>query len=143
MQRLFCLLCCLIVLTGCESEIGTIDLSKNHTGAIQLHLEKNEELQIWTRMDIEYKELPLMVYDFRFMQGDQTLINGGNDPLAAEPKKDEVKKQIEGINQWSFYGKLEGTFIAPKDTIFTIQTALIKNNSPELKINQAEIVFVK
>lgn len=143
MKKLFFLITVSLFLFSCDEEIGRLDLTKNNTGEIEFELEKDREVKIWTDMDIEYKEKPLFVYDFEFYRGEEFLLKGGTDPLTTTNNKDEELTTKEGITHWKFYGKLEGNFIPKSDGVYTFKTTFIKNNKPDLKINKAEIVFVK
>ncbi|MBL4593884.1 MAG: hypothetical protein JKX68_08725 [Flavobacteriales bacterium] len=132
-----------ILLFSCEKEIGRIDLTQNDTVIIEFDLEKDREVKFWTNLDIEYKEKPLFVYDFEFYKGDEYLLKGGTDPLITINNRDEELTVVNGITHWKFYGRLDGSFIPKSDGRFIFKTTFIRNNTPDLKINKAEIVFIK
>lgn len=132
-----------VLLFSCEEEIGRLDLTQNNTGEIQFELEKDREVKFWTNIDIEYKEKPLFVYDFEFYKGDEYLLKGGSDPLVTMNNKDEVLTTKNGITHWKFYGKLDGNFVPKSDGKYTFKATFVRNNRPDLKINKAEIVFIK
>ena len=131
------------LLISCEEEIGRLDLTHKNLGELSFELEKHQEVKIWTNMDIEYQEKPLFVYDFEFYKGKEFLLKGGTDPLVTTNNKNETLITKNGITHWKFYGKLDGNFIPKADGNYTFKVAFIKNNSPDLKINKAELVFVK
>jgi hypothetical protein len=143
MKKLLIIMFPALLLISCEKEIGKIDLTKNNVGEITFELEKDREVKFWTNMDVEYKKKPLFVYDFEFYKGDEYLLKGGTDPLATVNNKDETITIKDSITHWKFYGKLEGSFIPKSDGIYTFKTTFIKNNKPDLKVNKAEIVFLK
>ena len=142
MRRVFFILIS-ILLFSCEEEIGRLDLIQNKTVEIEFELEKDREVRFWTNIDIEYKEKPLFVYDFEFYKGDEYLLKGGTDPLVTMNNKEESLITKDGITHWKFYGKLDGNFIPKSDGVYTFKTTFVRNQKPGLKINKAEIVFVK
>ena len=111
--------------------------------SIQLRGEKNKQIDLYVDCDMEYTQPPVMVMDFEFYKGKNQRLKGGLDPLVASPKTNEIKTKLNGVTHWKFYGKLEGNFIPPSDTIFTIYPTLIKNNHPDLVINKFELVLVE
>lgn len=128
---------------SCTTEIERVDLVKNKHINIQVDCEKHRQIDFYLDCDIEYTELPMMVVDFEFYNGENQILKGGLDPLLASPKEKEVKTEMDGVTHWKFYGKLEGNFIPPSDGLFTIKPTLIKNNHPDLKVNKFELVLVK
>ncbi len=139
----FTLLLIPLLLISCEQEIGRLDLTQKNSGEISFDLEKHREVKIWTRMDIEYLEKPLFVFDFEFYKGQEFLLKGGTDPLVTTNNKNESLITKDRITHWKFYGKLDGNFIPKEDGNYTFKITFIKNNHPDLKINKAEVVFVK
>ena len=132
-----------LMLVSCEQEIGRLNLLDSNSAEITFELEKDRVVNLYTTMDIEYKEKPLFVYDFEFYKGEKYLLKGGTDPLITTNKKDELLTVKDGITHWKYYGKLDGNFIPKSDGVYTFKITFIKNNKPNLKINKAEIVFVK
>lgn len=132
-----------IFLFSCTTEIERIDLVKSNNVFINVDCEKHRQIDFYLDCDIEYSEVPTMVMDFEFYKGEEQILKGGLDPLAISSRSNEVKTEIDGITHWKFYGKLEGNFIPPSDTIFTIHPTLIKNNHPNLKMNKFELVLVR
>lgn len=128
---------------SCQEELQRVDLIKNKTTSIEIECEKDRQIDFYLDCDIEYQEEPDMVMDFEFFKGEQQILKGGLDPLLASPKENESKTTINGITQWKFYGKLEGNFIPTGDTTFTIKPTLVFNQTPSLKFNKFELVFVR
>ena len=133
----------LIQCFSCQSELKRIDFSTQNTAVIELDCEKHRQIDFYLDCDIEFTEKPVMVMDFEFYKGKEQILKGGLDPLAASPKENENRIEANGITHWKFYGKLEGNFIPPADTTFTIKPTLIYNKGPELKINKFELVLVR
>lgn len=131
------------LLFSCQEELQRIDLIKNPTTTIGIVCEKDRQIDFYLDCDIEYQEEPSMVMDFEFFKGEQQILKGGLDPLAASPKENESKTSVNGITHWKFYGKLEGNFIPTGDTTFTIKPTLVFNQTPSLKFNKFELVFVR
>ena len=143
MGRVFILSCFFLLLISCQQEIQRIDLINTPTTAVAIDCEKDRQIDFYLECDIEFVEEPKMVMDFEFFKGEQQILKGGLDPLAASPKENETKVTANGVTKWKFYGKLEGNFIPTADTIFAIQPTLIYNPSPSLKFNKFELVFVR
>ena len=138
-----CLVVLSLLLLACEEEIGRLDLRSHNTEEIVFDLEKDREVKFWTEIDIEYREKPLFVYDFEFFKGEEFMLKGGTDPLVTMNNKNETLTTKDGVTHWKFYGRLDGNFVPKSDGIYTFKTTFVKNNKPDLKINKAEIVFVK
>ena len=133
----------LTFLFSCTEEIARIDLTKSASQSISLKCKKHRQIDFFLDADIEFSNNPEMVLDFEFYKGTQQILKGGLDPLKCSQLENESKTVKAGITRWKFHGKLEGNFIPPSDTIFTIYPTLIKNNSPSFKINKLELVFVR
>lgn len=141
--RIISLLFFSFLLFSCQEELQRVDLIKNHTTSINIECEKDRQIDFYLDCDIEFQEEPNMVMDFEFFKGQQQILKGGLDPLLASPKENESKTTVSGITHWKFYGKLEGNFIPTGDTTFTIKPTLVFNQSPSLKFNKFELVFVR
>lgn len=132
-----------LVLFSCSEEIARIDLTKLESQSISIACKKHRQIDFYLDCDMEYKVLPMMVLDFEFYKGNQQLLKGGLDPLNCTLLENESKTVENGITHWKFYGKLEGNFIPPSDTIFTIYPTLIKNKALDFKIHKFDLIFVK
>lgn len=133
----------LFLLFSCTEEIHREDFTKKNIAEISVECEKHRQIDFYLDCDMEYSELPTMVMDFEFYKGKEQILKGGLDPLEATPKNNESRVVTEGKTHWKFYGKLEGNFIPPSDTTFTIKPTLIYNQHPDLKINKFELVLVR
>jgi len=142
-MKLFISLLLILILFSCTEEVARIDLTRPESQSISIPCKKHRQIDFYLDADMEYKELPMMVLDFEFYKGTRQILKGGLDPLNCTLLKNESKTIENGITRWKFYGKLEGNFIPPSDTIFTIYPTLIKNNHPNLKIHKLDVVFVK
>jgi len=128
---------------SCTEEIARIDLTKLEQQSISIECEKHRQIDFYLDCDIEFAKYPEMVLDFEFYKGKEQILKGGLDPLNCKSFENEIKTVNNGITNWKFYGKLEGNFIPPSDTIFTIYPTLIKNKAPNFKIHKLELVFVR
>lgn len=133
----------ILLLFSCTEEITRIDLTKREQQSISIACEKHRQVDFYLDCDIEFKDYPEMVLDFEFYKGNKQLLKGGLDPLKCSSLENEIKTVNNEITHWKFYGKLEGNFIPPSDTIFTIYPTLIKNNNPDFKIHKLDLVFVR
>lgn len=133
----------LLCLFSCSEEIIRLDLVNPSSPSVNIECEKHRQVDFYLDGDIEFKDYPEMVLDFEFYKGNEQLLKGGLDPLKCSQLENEVKTVENGITHWKFYGKLEGNFIPPSDTIFTIYPTLIKNQTSDFKINKLELVFVR
>ncbi len=144
MKQVIFIIVFLLLISSCTKEIKRLDLHpKNPVTSVSIDCKKDRQIDFYLDCDIEFKEQPVMVMDFEFYKGDEQILKGGLDPLAASPKENESKTDANGITHWKFYGKLEGNFIPPSDTIFIIKPTLIYNQHPDLKINKFELVLVR
>lgn len=133
----------LFFLSSCTSEFQRIDLLQHNGEPVEVNCQKHRQIDFYLDCDMEFSELPEMVMDFEFYRGEEQILKGGLNPLAAKPMEREIKTIKEKITHWKFYGKLEGNFIPQSDTLFTIKPTLIKNYHPNLKINKFDLVFVR
>lgn len=143
MKNIITLLLMLVLFSCSQEEITRIDLTKDVVQVVNVKCEKHRQIDFYLDCDIEYKELPSMVLDFEFYQGQQQLLKGGLDPLNCTNLENESKVVTNGKTRWKFYGKLEGNFIPPSDTIFTISPTLVRNNAQGFKIHKMDLVFVR
>jgi len=132
-----------ISLLSCKKEVATANLLTTNYCEVKIPLEKDETITFWVDIDMEYENTPLIVYSFKFFEGDNFLFEGGLDPFNAIPKKDYKIEKLNNKTNISFKGKLEGNFNAKKDGIYIIKINLIKNNSPEFKLHRTLLTFIK
>lgn len=130
-------------LLSCSEEITRINLNNSSRPFVTIECEKHRQIDFYLDCDIEFKKYPEMVLDFEFYKGNEQILKGGLDPLDCSNLENEIKVLNNGITHWKFYGKLDGNFIPPSDTVFTIYPTLIKNNSEGFKIHKLELVFIK
>ncbi len=143
MKHLFLLLFTSFFLFSCDQEIGRVDLISSNSKELVFDLKKDETVSFYAEMDIEYKEKPLFVFNCEAYYNNNQLFVGGTDPLATSENKNEKFEVLNGITHWKFFGKLDGNLTVLQDGKYTIITTFVKNNKEDLKINKAEIVFVK
>ena len=133
----------IFLLLSCTTELARIDVSQNENIKIEVACKNDRQIDFYIDCDIEYTKVPTMVMDFEFFKGQEQVLKGGLDPLAATAKTNETKTKNGELTHWKFYGKLEGNFIPTADTVFTIKPILIKNNLPDLVIHKFELVLVR
>lgn len=132
----------LFILACTKKESPRLNLIATPPQQANLSCEKHHQIDFYLDCDIEFRQFPVMVLDFEFYKGNQQLMKGGTDPLKCTNITKESKKIKKGITRWKFYGKLEGNFIPPSDTIFNIVPTLIKNNQQDFIIHKMDLVFV-
>lgn len=133
----------LIALLSCKKEVATVNLLTTNYCEVKIPLKKDETITFWVDIDMEYENTPLIVYSFKFFEGNDFLFEGGIDPFNATPKKDYKIEKLNNITKVSFKGKLEGNFKAKKDGIYTVKINQIKNNAPEFKLHRTLLTFIK
>jgi len=132
-----------LFLFSCEQEIARVDLINDNSKEIVFELKKDETINFYTEMNIEYKEKPLFVFNCEAYYENSQLFQGGTDPLVTLENKNDKQDVINGVTHWKFFGKLDGDLKAIQDGKYTIKTTFIKNSEKGLKINKVEIVFIK
>ena len=131
-----------ILISSCKKEVR-VDLLSENGKEVFFNLEKDEIVNLYTEINITYKEKPLFVYHCSFKQDDLLMFEGGTDPLITIENEKEELKVIDGITHWKFFGKLDGNLTAKKDGVYSIKTTFLKNKQQDLKISKAEIVFTR
>lgn len=131
-----------LALFSCTTEIVRVNLLESPSPTLDVVCQKGDEIFFYLDADMEFDSHPMMVMDFEFYKGKQLLLKGGIDPLIGSAEKNEIKNN-NGVLHAEIYKKLEGSFVAPGDTIYTIRPTLVYNNTPNLKINKLELVFVR
>jgi hypothetical protein len=130
-------------LISCGKEDVRMDFLKKDSQAIQFQLEKGDVVNIYSEIDIQFNERPLFVYDFKFYCGDSLMYEGGTDPFETENNTLDTLLVENGISYLKLYGKLNGNMTAGKAALYTIKTTFIQSSNVDLKINKADIVFVR
>jgi hypothetical protein len=139
MIKLISFLFILLSFISCNRPDVKVNLLTNNSKEIQFQLEKGDVVNLYSNIDIEYKEKPLFVYHCQFYFEDSLLFEGGTDPLVI---KDTLLIE-NSLGVLKLYGKLDGNLTASKQGLYSIKTTFVKNKSIDLKINKAEIVFVR
>lgn len=123
---------------SCNEPVIRVDLLTNNSNEIHFQLEKRDVVNLYSDIDFEYTKKPLVVIHCQFYFKDCLLFEGGTDPLVINDTI-LIEKRNDGLK---LYGKLDGNLKATKDGVYSIKTRFVKNNSLDLKINKADIVFV-
>ncbi len=143
MRYIVSLLVVVLIMSSCQQDEIRMDLLQINQKNVEFELGAQEEIQFFADIDIEFRKKPDLVYHCDFYFEGKPLYSGGVDPLNTTDNLDDTLLVNDGITHWKFYGKLEGSLIGHQLGVYTIKTQLIKNNDPNLKINKADIVFVK
>lgn len=140
---IFSLVVFLFLFNGCCDKIAIFDLAKTKFFEQTIALKKGDVITFWTAIEADFKEEPLMVYSFKFFEGNQQLFEGGINPFNLSLKEEQLVKKRNDKTNLNLKGKLEGNFKPKKDGVYTIKVHLIKNNSPNFILHKAKVTFFK
>jgi len=143
MKRLYWIAISFLFFSCSQQESIRVDLLQNDQKKVAFELEFGEEVNFYADIDIEYKEEPVLVYHCDLLFNGESLYNGGVDPLVTVQNVYDTTSVENGITHRKFYGRLRGNLRGREDGVYAVITTLVKNNHPDLKINKADIVFVK
>tara|TARA_B100000809_G_scaffold220010_1_gene227502 strand:- start:1430 stop:1861 length:432 start_codon:yes stop_codon:yes gene_type:complete len=132
-----------ILLTSCKEEDVRVDLLNSYSNSVEFELDFDEVVNFYADIDIEYKEKPDLIYHCAFLRNGEPIFDGGVDALVTTDNLYDTLFVENGITHQKFYGKLKGNLTGERYGIYSVKTRLIKNNHPDLKINKADIVFVR
>jgi hypothetical protein len=143
----------IILFTGCSAltgeEVGRLPINQVSTDndnlivkEISLDLKKDEEIAIWSDIDIEYEGNVALRFKMDILK------NGANfgglviDPTDKNITIGEVRISLMDKTDWSFSGKNSEIKIE-EDGNYTFKGILVASENPTLKVNKAEIVLKK
>ncbi|MEO8069666.1 MAG: hypothetical protein ABI599_18360 [Flavobacteriales bacterium] len=140
-----------LLLTSCEAltgkEIGRIAVAAPSTdttnlviGETRLTLHKNDQVQVWSHMDLEYDGEMGMFWVLRLQRDNMVLQELQVDPMEKNITIGEVRTDLGGHTKWSFTGK-NATMSIPEDGNYTCTAILIASNPEALKLTKAELVL--
>ncbi len=139
-----------ILLASCSAifgeEIARIPINEvsSHDNMIMkevsVELTKDEEIAIWSDMDIEYEgnvelRFKLEIFKDGKLHGQLEL-----DPTEKHVSVNEVKTSINGKTDWRFEGK-NTKLRVEEDANYTFKGMLVASDNPTLVVNKAEIVL--
>jgi len=156
MRRLLSILILLVsltALTGCDAltgkEVGRLSINEISIDdnnlifkEISLDLKKDEEIGIWSDMDIEYEGDVALRFRIEILKNGENFGAFEIDPTDKNITIGEAKTSWMGKTDWSFFGKNSEVKIE-EDGNYTFKGILVASENPTLKITKAEIVLKK
>lgn len=107
-----------------------------------LELKKDEEIAIWSEMDMEYEGNVALIFRIEMLKNGESVGVMEVDPTDKNITIGEVQTSVLGKTDWSFSGKNTAITIE-EDGNYTFKGILVASDNPSLKINKAEVVFKK
>jgi len=152
MKRVLKLLAISLVLTGCDAltgkEVGRLQINQLSTEGnlvikeTTLDLKKDDEIGIWSDMDIEYEGDVALRFRVEIWKDGKKLGGFEVDPTEKKITIGEVKTTVMGKTDWSFSGK-SSDYKIEEDGKYTFKGILVASENSSLKVNKAEVVFKK
>jgi hypothetical protein len=142
-KKIILFLVVLICFIACGNKTVSVDLLTENGKEIYFELAKQEVVNMYAEIEIEYKVKPLFIFHCSFYKDSVFLVEGGTDPLVTLKNEQESLTIKDGITHWKFYGKLDGNLSANNAGVYSIKTTFLKNKQEDLKIIRANIVFIK
>jgi hypothetical protein len=152
MKKLLELLVIALILTGCDAitgkEVGRLQINKLSTEGnlvikeTTLDLKKDEEIGIWSDMDIEYEGDVAMRFRVEIWKHGKKVNGFEIDPTDKNVTMGEVKTTVMGNTDWSFTGR-NTAYKIDEDGQYTFKGTLVASDNSSLKVTKAEIVFKK
>jgi len=150
---IFILSVSLTLLIGCDALTGeeVARLSINQISSddnnlilkeTSLNLKKDEEIAIWSDMDIEYEGDVELRFRIEILKNGENFGELEIDPTDKNITIGEVKTSLMGKTDWSFSGKNSEIKIE-EDGNYTFKGILVASENPTLKVTKAEIVLKK
>ena len=109
---------------------------------ITIALKKNDEIGIWSDMDIAYEGDVAMRFQLGLWKDGKQMGVMEIDPTENDMTLDVFKKSINGKTEWSFKGRNKNITIG-EDGNYTFKAAFGASDNKTLKVNKAEIMLKK
>ena len=143
----------LFLLSGCDAITGkeiarlTVDTISTEARLVErevsLPLKKDDEIAIWSHMDLAYDGDAVLRFKVRIVQPDSTELPMLElDPMEKNITVGEVKSDLGGHTEWSFTGKNHEVKI-PADGTYTFKTILVAQDNASLQVKKAELILKK
>lgn len=142
--------CSVLLLPSCEAltgkEIGRLSVAGVSTdsnfvvGETSVPLHKNEEVALWSHMDMEYDGEIDLLFRVRLVRDSMIVQELEMDPREKNITVGEVQSTFGGHTKWSFTGK-NATVTIPADGTYNFQAILVASNPDALKLTTAELVL--
>jgi len=107
---------------------------------VSLALKQEEEIKIWSDMDIEYEGDVVLRFRMEILKDGEAFGGLEIDPTDKNITIGEVKTSLLGKTDWIFSGKNTEIKIE-EDGNYTFKGMLVASENPSLVINKAEIVL--
>lgn len=141
-----------LVLAGCDAmlgkEVGRLpinQLSSEGNLVIKettLDLKKDDEVAIWSDMDIEYEGDVALRFKVEMLKNGEKMGGFEIDPTEKNITTGEIKTTVMDKTSWSFSGKNSEIKIE-EDAEYTFKGILVASDNPSLKVTKAEVFFRK
>ena len=142
-----------VLLSGCDAitgkEVGRLPINEISTDdnnlilkETSIDLKKDDEIAIWSDMDIEYEGDVALRFRIEVLKNGEKLGGLEIDPTNKNITIGEIKTSIMGKTDWSFQGKNSEIKIED-DGNYTFKAILVASENPSLVINKAEVVLKK
>ena len=145
-------LCSTLLLPSCEAltgkEIGRMTVNAVSTddnivmGETSVVLSKNEEVALWSHMDMEYDGNVDLRWRVRLLRDSIIVQELEVDPTEKNITVGEMQSTFGGHTAWSFTGKNTNVTI-PVDGTYTFLAILVASDPGALKLTTAELILKK
>lgn len=152
MKNLLKLFAIALVVMGCDAitgkEVGRLPINKVSTeenlvtNEVTLDLKKDDEIGIWSDMDIAYEGALGLRFRIEIERDGKKIGGFEIDPMRKHITIGEVKTTIMDKTEWSFTGK-NSEYVIEEDGKYTFRGILVANDNPSLKVTKAEVIFKK
>jgi hypothetical protein len=152
MKRLLKLLTLSLILTGCDAltgkEVGRLQINQLSTEGnlvvkeTTLDLKKDDEIGIWSDMDIEYEGDVALRFRVEIWKDGKNMGGFEVDPTEKKITIGEVKTTVMDKTDWSFSGK-NSVYKIEEEGKYTFKGILVASENSSLKVTKAEVVFKK
>jgi hypothetical protein len=152
MKTLLTLLLISVVLTGCDAlvgkEVGRLPINQLSTEEnlvvkeTTLDLKKDDEIGIWSDMDVEYEGDVALRFRMEIAKNGKTIGGFELDPMEKNITLGEIKTTLGNKTDWSFSGK-NSSYTVEEDGQYTFKGILVASENPSLKVTKAEVVLKK
>lgn len=105
-----------------------------------LDLKKDQEVAIWSDMDIAYEGDVALRFKMEILKNGAHYSRLEIDPTDKNITIGELKTSVMGKTDWSFSGKNSEMKIE-EDAKYTFKAILVASENPTLKVTKAEIVL--
>ena len=153
MRKLLFIIIISVFFTGCDAltgeEIGRLSINQVSVDdnnlilkEVSLDLKKDDEIAIWSDMDIKYEGDVALRFKIKILKNGKPFGSFEVDPTDKKITIGVTKTSLMGKTNWSFFGKNAEVKIN-EDGNYTFKGILIASKNETLKVTKAEIVLKK